>query len=44
MLHKKQLSHENNYFIALLSSMHDLSPRSRTSTFISYMIVKDVHL
>ncbi len=44
MLHKKRSSHKNNYFIALLSSTHDLLPHSRTSTYISYLTVKDVHL
>ncbi len=44
MLHKRRSSHKNNDFIALLSSTHDLPPHSRTSTYISYLIVKDVHL
>ncbi len=44
MLHKKWSSHKNNDFIALLRSTHDLPPHSRTSTYISYLIVKDVHL
>ncbi len=44
MLHKKWSSHKNNDFIGLLSSTHDLPPHSRTSTYISYLIVKDVHL
>ncbi len=34
----------NNNFMALLSSMHDLPLHSRTSIYISYQIVKDVHL
>ncbi len=44
MLHKKQSSHKNNCFIALLSSTHDLPRHSRTSTYIRYLILKDVHL
>ncbi len=44
MLHKKQLSHKINNFIGLLSSTHKLLPHSRTSTYISYLIVKYVIL
>ncbi len=37
----KRSSHKNNYCIALLSSTYDLPTHSRTSTYISYLIVKD---
>ncbi len=41
---QKSIVPQNNYFIALLSSMHDLPPaHSRTSTY-SYLIEKDVQL